>query len=128
MTDGCGFVGLDLGRCLTGTLLGWVPDWAWWGFEHWQWFAYGFIALVVLGALARVYMIFGTPGVVAVFGAATFILGFVLGKKSTVRVTPTVAGKPTVTFPGSRTPVVVKRPDKVHHDTIWDTLGKMPGR
>lgn len=120
--NGCTLTSFDLGACATSTLLGWVPQWFWDLLPYWPWLVYGIIALVVLTALYRVYLIFGMPGVVAIFGTATFIAGFVLGKRSVVRAAPNAAGQPTVKFPGKAAPVVVQKP---HHVTIFDTLNSL---
>lgn len=127
--DGCGLVDLDLGRCLTGTLLGWVPDWVWWGLAHWQWFAYGLLALAVLTALARIYSAFGIWGLIGVMNGAAFFAGFLLGRKPTVRVVQSPGAPPAVHFPGTSRPIPIRRPAAVrHHETIFDTLNKLGQR
>lgn len=112
--NACSLFSFDAGQCAKSTLLGWVPQWFWDFLPYWPWVAYGLIALVVISTLWRVYQIFGVPGVVGVFGAATFILGFVLGKRTAVHVVPhPTTGQPTVKFPGQSKPVVVRKPAAV---------------
>lgn len=109
----CTLTSFDLGQCAHDTLLGWLdPYWPYlvWGF-------WGVVALIVLGALYRVKMVFGTPGLVAVWSGAVLIAGFVLGRRSLVRAEPNAAGQPTVKFPGHQVPVVVQKPQ---HVTIFN--------
>ena len=119
--NGCTFPFFDAGTCAKSALLGWIPDWVWTtcGFIHdyWSFIAIGLIVLGVLVAEIRIYRTFGWPGVIGSFGAATFILGYVLGKRSVVRATLNAAGQPTVKFAGHPTPVVVKRPQHVTFDS-----------
>lgn len=119
--NGCTLSNFDLGQCITNTLFGWLMP-------YWSYFYWGFwliLALLLLGALYRVKMVFGTPGLVAVWSGIVLVAGFILGQKSTVRVTPNEAGQPTVKFPGHPAPVVVQKPQ--HVKTIFDDLKSLSG-
>ncbi len=67
----CRLFQFDLGACIAGTLFGWVPDWLWPILAYWPWLA----GLLVVGL---VWHFSGWPGLIALAGAA----GFLLGRKS----------------------------------------------
>lgn len=60
--------GMNIGDCLKGLALGWVPEWLWPMLPYWPW-------LVVIGGVGMAYRFAGWPGVAAFFGGVGFLLG-----------------------------------------------------
>lgn len=68
---GCGLAGFDLGKCIGGSLTGWMPDWLLPLLPYW------WVATLIAGA-GIAYRLAGAPGLAA-FAAA---VGFILGRRS----------------------------------------------